>query len=130
MPPDLSLFLPHLFMVRVVLQVMACFRLVRRGTVVYSHLTVFCLFVFHVRPMCLNLLRYQSRLLQRCYPGCGHTASSHFSPVLGYNFLSRCKSSTLTPRQPMVIIEYYYYLLAFSRFPLRNQKSAQVVLPS
>ena len=41
--------------------------------------------------------------------------SPWFTP---YNFLSRCKFSTLTTRQPMVEI----YLLAFSRIPLPEDK--------
>ena len=50
-------------------------------------------------------------------PACGHKGSSHlrFTP---YNFLSRCKFSTLTARQPMVEI----YLLTFPRFPLRKKE--------
>ena len=30
----------------------------------------------------LNLLGYQSHLLQRCHPACGHEGSSHIYPVL------------------------------------------------
>ena len=41
--------------------------------------------------------------------------SPRFTP---YNFLSRCKFSTLTTRQPMV----EYYLLTFPRFPLRKKE--------
>ena len=41
--------------------------------------------------------------------------SPRFTP---YNFLSRCKFSTLTPRQPMV----EFYLLTFPRFPLRKKE--------
>ena len=41
--------------------------------------------------------------------------SPRFTP---YNFLSRCKFSTLTTRQPMV----EFYLLTFPRFPLRKNK--------
>ena len=41
--------------------------------------------------------------------------SPRFTP---YNFLSRCKFSTLTTRQPMVEI----YLLTFPRFPLRKKE--------
>ena len=41
--------------------------------------------------------------------------SPRFTP---YNFLSRCKFSTLTTRQPMV----EFYLLAFPRFPLRKKE--------
>ena len=40
--------------------------------------------------------------------------SPRFTP---YEFLSRCKFSTLTTRQPMV----EFYLLKFSRFPLRKK---------
>ena len=35
-----------------------------------------------------------------------------------YDFLSRCKFSTLTTRQPMV----EFYLLTFPRFPLRKKE--------
>ena len=41
--------------------------------------------------------------------------SPRFTP---YNVLSRCKFSTLTTRQPMV----GFYLLTFSRFPLRKKE--------
>ena len=41
--------------------------------------------------------------------------STRFTP---YDFLSRCKFSTLTTRQPMV----EFYLLTFTRFPLRKKK--------
>ena len=41
--------------------------------------------------------------------------SPRFTP---YNFLSRCKFSTLTTRQLMV----EFYLLAFPRFPLRKKE--------
>ena len=41
--------------------------------------------------------------------------SPRFTP---YNFLSQCKFSTLTTRQPMV----EFYLLAFPRFPLRKKE--------
>ena len=41
--------------------------------------------------------------------------SPRFTP---YSFLSRCKFSTLTTRQPMV----EFYLLAFPRFPLRKKE--------
>ena len=39
-------------------------------------------------------------------------------PFTPYNFLSRCKFSTLTTRQPMV----EFYLLTFPRFPLRKKE--------
>ena len=45
----------------------------------------------------------------------GLPISSRFTP---YNFLSPCKFSTLTNRQPMA----EYYLLTFPRFPLRKQE--------
>ena len=41
--------------------------------------------------------------------------SPRFTPC---NFLSRCKFSTLTTRQPMV----EFYLLTFPRFPLRKKE--------
>ena len=41
--------------------------------------------------------------------------SPRFTP---YNFLSRCKFSTLTTRSPMV----EFYLLTFPRFPLQRKK--------
>ena len=41
--------------------------------------------------------------------------SPRFTP---YNFLSRCKFSTLTTRQPMVEL----YLATFPRFPLRKKE--------
>ena len=41
--------------------------------------------------------------------------SLRFTP---YDFLSRCKFSTLTTRQPMV----EFYLLTFPRFPLRKKE--------
>ena len=53
-----------------------------------------------------------------CHPACGHKGSSHLSRFTPYNFLSRCKFSTLTTRQPMV----EFYLLTFPRFPLRKKE--------
>ena len=41
--------------------------------------------------------------------------SPRFMP---YDFLSRCKFSSLTTRQPMV----EFYLLTFPRFPLRKKE--------
>ena len=41
--------------------------------------------------------------------------SPRFTP---YDFLSRCKFSTFTTRQPMV----EFYLLTFPRFPLRKKE--------
>ena len=46
--------------------------------------------------------------------------SPRFTP---YDFLSRCKFSTLTTRQPMV----EFYLLAFPRFPLRKNTNPTLV---
>ena len=37
--------------------------------------------------MGLNVLGYQSHLLQRYHPVCGHEESSHLSPVLAVRFL-------------------------------------------
>ena len=48
------------------------------------------------------------------HPACGHKGSSYLSLVHALQFfLSRCKFSTLTTRQPMVEL----YLLTFPRFP-------------
>ena len=58
------------------------------------------LLVSHSQPMGPNVLR--------CHPACDHYGSSQLSPVHAYNFLSRCKFSTLTTRQPMV--EEFYLL--------------------
>ena len=85
----------------------------------------FCLFVFHLRSMDLN---QRARLpfpplLQRCHPACGHQGSSHLSPVLAYNILSRCKLSPLTPRQPMIEL----YTLTFSCFPLRKSELKRLI---
>ena len=53
------------------------------------------------------------------HPACGHKGSSHLSPVHALHFfLSRCKFSTLTARQPMV----EFHLLTFPRFPLRKKE--------
>ena len=54
----------------------------------------------------------------RYHPACGHKGSSHLSPVYALHFLSRCKFSTLTTRQPMV----EFYLLTFPRFSLRKKE--------
>ena len=50
----------------------------------------------HLRSTGLNVLGYQSHVLQLCHPACGHEGSSYLSPVLAYDFLLRCK---FTPRQ-------------------------------
>ena len=52
------------------------------------------------------------------HPAFGHKGSSHLSRFTPYNFLSRCKFSTLTTRQPMV----EFYLLTLPRFPLRRKE--------
>ena len=52
------------------------------------------------------------------HPACGHKESSISPRFTPYNFLSRCKFSTLTTRQPMV----EFYLLTFPRFPLRKKE--------
>ena len=41
-----------------------------------------CACVSHLRPMGLNVLGYQSHLLQRCHPTYDHEESSHLSSVL------------------------------------------------
>ena len=56
--------------------------------------------------------------LHHYHPVCGHKGSSHLSPVHALQFLSRCKFSTLTTRQPMI----EFYLLTFPRFPLRKKE--------
>ena len=38
--------------------------------------------VYYLRPMNLSVLGYQSHLLQRCHPTCGHEGSFHLSQVL------------------------------------------------
>ena len=40
----------------------------------------FCLFVSYVRLIGLNVLAYQSHLLQRCHPACGHPRISPSLP--------------------------------------------------
>ena len=58
------------------------------------------------------------------HPACGHKGSSHLSPVHAlYFFLSRCKFSTLTTRQPMV----EFCLLAFPRFYERKNTNPTLV---
>ena len=47
-----------------------------------------------------------------------HPISPRFTPSCLTIFLSRCKFSTLTTRQPMV----EFYLLTFPRFPLRKKE--------
>ena len=53
------------------------------------------------------------------HPACGHYKDLPISPrSTPYDFLSRCKFSTLTTRQPMV----EFYLLTFPRFPVRKKE--------
>ena len=76
------------------------------------------LFVPHLQPMGLNVLGYQSHLLQRRHPACGHEGPSHLSLVFAYDFFVQCKFSILTTCQLMV----EFYLLTFSRFPVRKKE--------
>ena len=67
--------------------------------------------------MGLNVLSigYQSHLL---HPACGHQGSPHLSPRFSpCDFLSRCKFGTLTPHQPITLLEFF--LLRLSSFPFR-----------
>ena len=82
---------------------------------------LFVFFVPHLRPMGLNVLGYQSHLKQR------RQGSSNLSPFLAYDFLSRLKFSTLTPRQPIIMVEFY--LLTFSPFPRRKAELKECRLP-
>ena len=90
----------------------------------YSHslvdgdvLFLFCLYLTYGRWASTGKIT-KPHLLQRYHPACCcHQGSSHLSPVLAYELLSRCKLSTPTPRQPMV----GFYLLAFlsqNRIPI------------
>ena len=56
--------------------------------------------------MGLSVLGYRSHLLQPYNPACGHKESSHLYPVLAYDFLSRCKFSTLTHRQLIISLTH------------------------
>ena len=76
----------------------------------------FVSFVHHLWLMGLNVLGYQSHLMQRCHPACGHEGSSHPTRFSPYDFFSRCKFRTVTTHQPMA----EFYLLKFSRFLLRT----------
>ena len=62
--------------------------------------------------------------LQRCPSRMGHKGSTHLSPVHAYEFLSRCRFSNLTPRQPMAEL----FVLASSRFPLRKSEENSLLL--
>ena len=63
---------------------------------------IYILFVSRLRPMIkdLNVLGYQSHLLQCCHPTCGHEASSHLTlsateAKIKELFLSKNRLSTL-----------------------------------
>ena len=58
----------------------------------------------------------QSTSYNVAHPACGHKGSTHLSPVHAYEFMSRCRFSTPTPRQLMVEL----FVLASSRIPLRK----------
>ena len=69
----------------------------------------FCLIVSHLRPMGLNVLLYMLPIPPTAtLPSCLRCTKNllilpRFSP---YDFLSRCKLSTLTTRQP--VVEFYF----------------------
>ena len=76
-----------------------------RYAIAYETLFFVCLYL-NSRAMGLKLLGYRSIILQRCHPACGHEGSlHHLSPVLSFEFLSRCKFVIFIPRQPM--LRYY-----------------------
>ena len=62
-----------------------------------------------IAPSCIFLLLFSLTSLiadepHHYHPVCGHQGSSHLSPVHALRFfLSRCKFSSLTNRQPMVL---------------------------
>ena len=75
--------------------------------------------------MGLNVLGYQSHLLQRCHPACGHLRIFLSHPGCRLCFIViACKYSTLATRQPMVEID----LLTFSRFLLRKKEHTRIEL--
>ena len=84
----------------------------RRPFIIGTHYSIFLLFFFLFN---LTYSRWTSSL-----PSC--LWSLRIFPSLPGSrltiFLSRCKFSTLTTRQPMV----EFYLLAFPRFPLRKKE--------
>ena len=47
--------------------------------VLWGHIFVFYLYLLHGRWT--SVLGYQSHLLQRCHPACGHERFSHLSPI-------------------------------------------------
>ena len=78
-----------------------------------------------LRKCFLTLCRLgQSTSYNFAHPACGHKRSTHLSPIHAYEFLSRCRFSTPTPRQPMVEL----FVLASSRFPY--QKSEEKITPA
>ena len=90
-----------------------CLRMIRTGSrfsLIFFFFLLFFSFFFH-----LTYSRWTSSL-----PSC--LWSQRIFPSLPGSrltiFLSRCKFSTLTTRQPMV----EFYLLTFPRFPLRKKK--------
>ena len=96
--------LPRVSYTSTMKQIMGCYHLHIERTQ-----TFFFLFFFH-----LTYSRWTSSL-----PSC--LWSQIFPSLPGSrltNFLSRCKFSTLTTRQPMV----EFYLLTFPRFPLRKKE--------
>ena len=97
------------------------------GQYIYSEYNIYISYieidwcVSLLRPTGLNVLGYQSHLLRSMHiyycnvailPVITTKGSSHFSPVLAYEFLSRCKNSTLTTHQP-IIVEFYSRSHAF-----------------
>ena len=82
----------------------------------------------HHGTFCFFFITYrrwgQSTSYNVAHPACGHKGSTHLSPVQAYEFLSRCRFSTPTPRQPMIEV----FVLASSRFPLR--KSEEKITPA
>ena len=81
-----------------------------RSTTCYHFFFSFSFFLFssHLYPM--DLIITIPPVVTKDLP-----ISPRFTP---YDFLSRCKFSTLTTRQPMV----EFYLLTFPRFPLRKKE--------
>ena len=90
---------------------------------VRSLLSLFQKISSSLKHCCVEHRKFQISLIadgpHHYHPACGHTKDLPISPrFTPYNFLSRCKFSTLTTRQPMV----EFYLLTFPRFPLRKKE--------
>ena len=66
----------------------------------------------------------QSSSYNVAHPACGLKGSTHLSLAHAYEFLSRCRFSTPTPRHPMV--EPFVHMS--SRFPLRKSKEKCIYL--